>query len=51
MRASLSYAFSPSATAYIAADNALDETYEAANGVASAPRAIAVGLRLRAGAD
>jgi vitamin B12 transporter len=51
MRASLSYAFSPSATAYIAADNALDETYEAANGIASAPRAIAVGLRLRAGAD
>ncbi len=51
VRASLSYEFSPNVTAYVAADNVLDETYEAANGITSAPRAITVGLRLRAGAD
>ena len=51
LRASLGYDLSPNATAYIAADNALDETYEAANGVASAPRTLTVGLRLRAGAQ
>ena len=51
VRASLSYDFSPHASAYLAADNALDETYEAANGIASAPRTIMIGLRLRAGAD
>lgn len=49
VRASLGYAFSPNVQAYIAADNPLDETYEAANGIASAPRAITVGIRLRAG--
>jgi len=47
VRASLSYAISPNTSAYIAAENALDERYEAANGVASPPRAIMVGLRLR----
>ncbi|MBX9745271.1 MAG: TonB-dependent receptor, partial [Hyphomonadaceae bacterium] len=51
VRASLAYDFSPNATAYVAADNALDETYEAANGIASAPRAITVGLRLRSRGD
>lgn len=51
VRASLGYDFSPNVTAYIAADNALDETYEAANGVTSAPRAVTVGLRLRAGSN
>lgn len=51
VRASLGFDFSPNATAYIAAENALDETYEAANGVASAPRAVTLGLRLRAGAQ
>ncbi|MCX7358294.1 MAG: TonB-dependent receptor [Alphaproteobacteria bacterium] len=49
--ASLSYDFSSNVTAYVAADNALDETYEAASGIASAPRAITVGLRLRAGSN
>lgn len=48
VRASMGYDFSPNVMAYIAADNALDETYEAANGVTSPPRAITVGLRLRA---
>jgi vitamin B12 transporter len=51
VRASLGYDFSPNASAYLAADNALDESYEAANGVASPPRAITIGLRLRASAD
>ncbi len=51
LRASLSYDFSPNATAYVAADNALDETYEVANGIASPPRTVTVGLRLRASAD
>jgi vitamin B12 transporter len=51
VRASVTYAFSPNASAYLAADNALDESYEAANGVASPPRAITIGLRLRASAD
>ena len=51
LRASLGYDFSPNVTAYVAADNALDETYEAANGVASPPRGITVGLRLRAGSN
>lgn len=51
VRASLGYDFSPNVTAYVAADNALDETYEAANGVASPPRAITIGLRLRAGSN
>ncbi|MBX3428814.1 MAG: TonB-dependent receptor [Hyphomonadaceae bacterium] len=51
VRASLSFDFSPNVMAYVAADNALDETYEAANGVASAPRTITVGLRLRAGSN
>lgn len=51
VRASLAYDFSPNVTAYVAADNALDETYEAANGITSAPRAITVGLRLRAGSN
>ncbi|MEQ1820403.1 MAG: TonB-dependent receptor [Terricaulis sp.] len=51
VRASLSYDFSSNVTAYVAADNALDETYEAANGIASAPRAITIGLRLRAGSN
>lgn len=49
VRASLGYNFSPHVTAYVAADNALDETYAAASGITSAPRAITVGLRLRAG--
>jgi vitamin B12 transporter len=48
VRASLAYEFSPNVQAYVAADNALDETYEAASGIASAPRAVTVGLRLRA---
>jgi len=47
VRASLGYEFSPSVQAYIAADNLLDETYEAASGIASAPRNVIVGLRLR----
>ena len=47
VRASLGYEFSPNVTAYIAADNALNETYEAANGIASAPQTISFGLRLR----
>lgn len=47
VRASLGYAFSPSVQAYLAADNLLDETYEAASGIASAPRNVMVGLRLR----
>lgn len=51
VRASLGYEFSPNVSAYVAADNALDETYEAANGVTSTPRAITVGLRLRAGSN
>jgi vitamin B12 transporter len=51
VRASLGYEFSLNAEAYIAADNAHKETYEAANGVTSAPRAITLGLRLRASAD
>lgn len=51
VRASLSYDFSSNVTAYVAADNALDETYEAASGIASAPRAITIGLRLRAGSN
>jgi vitamin B12 transporter len=51
VRASLGYDFSPNVTAYVAADNALDETYEAANGITSAPRTITVGLRLRAGSN
>ncbi|MEQ1491651.1 MAG: hypothetical protein ABL932_14000, partial [Terricaulis sp.] len=51
VRASLAYDFSSNVTAYVAADNALDETYEAASGIASAPRAITVGLRLRAGSN
>lgn len=49
VRASLAYEFSQDVQAYVAADNAFDETYEAANGVTSSPRAITVGLRLRAG--
>ena len=51
VRASLSYDFSPHVSAYLAADNALDETYEAASGVTSAPRAITIGLRLRASSN
>lgn len=51
VRASLAYDFSSNVTVYIAADNALDETYEAASGIASAPRSITVGLRLRAGSN
>jgi len=51
VRASLGYEFSENVETYIAADNALDETYEAANGIASAPRAITIGIRLRASAD
>ena len=51
VRVSLGYELSPNAQAYIAADNALDETFEAANGIASPPRAITVGLRLRGNAD
>lgn len=51
VRASLAYDFSSNVTAYVAADNALDETYEAAAGIASAPRAITLGLRLRAGSN
>lgn len=51
VRVSLGYEFSRNLQAYVAASNALDETIEAANGIASAPRAITAGLRLRAGAD
>lgn len=51
VRVSLGYEFSPNVQAYVAANNALDETIEAANGIASAPRAITLGLRLRASAD
>ncbi|MBC7767797.1 MAG: TonB-dependent receptor [Phycisphaerales bacterium] len=47
VRASASWAFSPSVQAYVAADNLGDETYEPANGFAGAPRSILVGLRLR----
>lgn len=47
VRASLGYEFSTSVQAYIAADNLLDETYEAASGIASAPRSVMFGLRLR----
>lgn len=51
VRASLGYDFSGNVTAYVAADNALDETYEAANGITSAPRSITLGLRLRGGSN
>jgi len=47
VRASLGYEFSPSLQAYVAANNALNDTFEAANGIASTPRAITIGLRLR----
>jgi vitamin B12 transporter len=47
VRASVSYDFSPNVTVYISADNALDETYEAANGVTSAPASVLMGVRLR----
>jgi vitamin B12 transporter len=46
LRASLGYAFSDNVQAYVAADNVLDETYEAANGIASAPASLMIGLRL-----
>ncbi|HET9230400.1 MAG TPA: TonB-dependent receptor [Vitreimonas sp.] len=51
MRVSLGYDLSPNAMIYIAADNALDETYEAGNGIASAPAAVLVGVRLNASVD
>ena len=51
VRASLAYNSSSNVTAYVAADNALDETYAAAAGISSAPRAITLGLRLRAGSN
>lgn len=51
VRASIGYEFSENVETYIAADNALDETYEAANGIANAPRAITIGIRLRPSAD
>ena len=47
VRASLGYEVSPSVQAYVAADNLLDETYEAASGIASGPRNVMIGLRLR----
>lgn len=50
-RLSLTYAFADGAEAYVAVDNALDETYEPVNGYAGAPRAVTVGLRLRHGAN
>lgn len=51
VRAAIGYDFSEGVQAYLAAENALDETYEAANGIASAPRAVTLGLRLRASAE
>jgi vitamin B12 transporter len=51
MRVSLGYGLSPNAMIYLAADNALDELYEAGNGIASAPAAVLIGVRLNASVD
>ena len=51
MRVSLAYDFSPNAMVYIAADNLLDETYEAGNGIASAPANVLIGVRLNGSVD
>jgi len=48
-RASLSYTLVDGAQAFVAVENALDETYEPVNAFAGAPRSVTAGIRLRAG--
>jgi vitamin B12 transporter len=47
IRVSGAYEFRPGIQAYVAVENALDETYEPVNAFAGAPRSVLVGLRLR----
>jgi vitamin B12 transporter len=47
LNASASWTINESVQIYVAADNVLDETYEAVNGFASAPASALIGVRLK----